>query len=127
MRSSQPIKYGQGLLQVSKSNFAPRVGFAYQVNPKMVARGGYGLFYNSFENQGYGPNIGENYPFVYNFEYKQNGADSAVAPVSSGHRISRMRNGRPRRHRDIPVRLLLHVVYSSQRQRPGSGIAGVAI
>jgi hypothetical protein len=77
-------KYGQGLLQVSKANFAPRVGFAYQVNPKLVMRGGYGLFYNSFENQGYGPNIGENYPFVYNFEYKQLGADSAVAPVSNG-------------------------------------------
>ena len=33
---------------------------------KLVARGGFGLFYNSFENQGYGPNIGENYPFVFN-------------------------------------------------------------
>ena len=32
-------------------------------------RGGFGLFYNSFENQGYGPNIGENYPFVFNFNY----------------------------------------------------------
>ena len=32
--------------------------------PKLVVRGGLGFFYNSFENQGYGPNIGENYPFV---------------------------------------------------------------
>jgi Carboxypeptidase regulatory-like domain/TonB dependent receptor len=62
-------QYGQGLLQTQKYNFAPRVGFAYQVSPKFVARGGFGFFYNSFENQGYGPNIGENYPFVYNFEY----------------------------------------------------------
>lgn len=28
------------------SNFAPRVGFAYQVNDKLVARGGVGLFYD---------------------------------------------------------------------------------
>ena len=62
----QTNRWGQGLLQTQKTNIAPRVGFAYQVNPKLVARGGFGLFFNSFENQGYGPNIGENYPFVFN-------------------------------------------------------------
>jgi Carboxypeptidase regulatory-like domain/TonB dependent receptor len=62
-------KFGQGLTQVQKANFAPRIGLAYQISPKLVVRGGFGLFYNSFENQGYGPNIGENYPFVYNFSY----------------------------------------------------------
>ena len=47
-----------------------------------------GLFWNAFENQGYGPNIGENYPFVYNFEYNPkvpNGSPaglSTVVPVS---------------------------------------------
>ncbi len=54
------------MLQTQKTNIAPRIGFAYQVTPKLVVRGGVGLFYNSFENQGYGPNIGENYPFVFN-------------------------------------------------------------
>ncbi|NWG12853.1 MAG: TonB-dependent receptor [Acidobacteria bacterium] len=29
-----------------KNNFAPRFGFAYQLNPKTVMRGGYGLFYS---------------------------------------------------------------------------------
>jgi len=62
-------QFGRGLMQVQKDNFAPRVGAAYQVTPKLVVRGGFGIFYNSFENQGYGPNIGENYPFVYNFSY----------------------------------------------------------
>jgi len=81
-------KYGQGLLKPQYSNFAPRFGFAYQVSPKLVARGGVGLFFNAFENQGYGPNIGENYPFVYNFEYAPkvpNGSPtglSSVVPVS---------------------------------------------
>jgi len=84
----QTNKYGQGLLKVQKHNFAPRFGFAYQVDPRLVVRGGVGLFYNSFENQGYGPNIGENYPFVYNFDYvpkvptgSPDGL-STVAPVS---------------------------------------------
>jgi len=75
-------KYGQGLVQTQKTNFAPRVGFAYELTPKLVTRGGFGLFYNSFENQGYGPNIGENYPFVFNFNFVPQGTDSAVNPVS---------------------------------------------
>lgn len=80
-------KYGQGLVKTPKNNFAPRAGFAYQINPRLVARGGVGLFYNAFENQGYGPNIGENYPFVFNFGYKPIVSSttpglSAVAPIS---------------------------------------------
>ncbi len=61
--------YGLGLGRSQKTNFAPRIGFAYQATPKLVARGGFGLFYNAFENQGYGPNDGENYPFVFNFNW----------------------------------------------------------
>jgi hypothetical protein len=61
--------YGRGLVLDQENNFAPRIGAAYQISPKLVVRGGYGIFYNSFENQGYGPNIGENYPFVFNFSY----------------------------------------------------------
>ncbi len=80
-------QYGQGLVQTQKSNFAPRVGFAYSVNPKLVFRGGVGLFFNSFENQGYGPNIGENYPFVFNFTYTGQTAGTSpglqgVSPIS---------------------------------------------
>src|SRR3984885_9708229 len=62
-------KYGKGLGNSQKANFAPRLGFAYQVTPKLVARGGFGMFYNGFENRGYSPNLGENYPFPYNFEF----------------------------------------------------------
>lgn len=62
-------KYGQGLLHTQKANFSPRLGLEYQITRKLVGRGGFGMFYNSFENQGYGPNIGENYPFVFNFGY----------------------------------------------------------
>jgi len=62
--------YGKGLGTVQKNNFGPRIGFAYQASPKLVVRGGAGLFYNAFENQGYGPNDGENYPFVFNFSWQ---------------------------------------------------------
>jgi hypothetical protein len=75
-------KYGNALVQTQKYNFAPRAGFAFQATPKLVVRGGIGLFFNSFENQGYGPNIGENYPFVYNFNFKGDGSDTS--PFSAG-------------------------------------------
>jgi hypothetical protein len=64
-------KYGKGLGRSQKTNFAPRFGFAYQVTPKFVARGGFGLFYNGFENRGFSPNLGENYPFQFNFQFHQ--------------------------------------------------------
>jgi hypothetical protein len=43
--SGQP---GLGVSQ--KTNFAPRIGFAYQPMRKFVIRGGYGIFYGGFEN-----------------------------------------------------------------------------
>ncbi len=54
---------------VQATNFAPRVGFAYQATPKLVVRGAYGIFYGGFENRGYSPNIGENYPFQFSFSF----------------------------------------------------------
>jgi Carboxypeptidase regulatory-like domain/TonB dependent receptor len=62
-------KYGKGLGNSQKGNFAPRLGFAYQASPKLVVRGGFGMFYNGFENRGFSPNLGENYPFQFNFNY----------------------------------------------------------
>ncbi len=62
-------KYGKGLGNSQKANFAPRLGFAYQATSKLVARGGFGMFYNGFENRGFSPNLGENYPFQFNFSF----------------------------------------------------------
>jgi len=51
------------------TNFGPRIGIAYRLFPKLVLRSGFGIFYNGFENAGYGPNIGENYPFQFTLSY----------------------------------------------------------
>ena len=78
----QTNKYGKGLGQSQKTNFAPRIGFAYQVTPKLVARGGFGLFYNGFENRGYFPNLGENYPFQFQFNFQSaSNASNSINPV----------------------------------------------
>ncbi len=47
-------------------NFAPRFGFAYQVSPKLVARGGFGVFFGGFEVQN-GNNQGNSFPYEFDF------------------------------------------------------------
>jgi hypothetical protein len=39
-----------GLGHSQMTNFSPRLGFAYQLTSKLVARGGYGIFFGGFEN-----------------------------------------------------------------------------
>ncbi len=73
-------QYGKGLGNSQKNNFAPRIGIAYQVTPKLVVRSGFGIFYNGFENRGFSPNLGENYPFQFNFSF---GSPNDVTPISA--------------------------------------------
>ena len=37
--------HSRGLYETPKQNFMPRFGFAYQATPKLIVRGGYGMFY----------------------------------------------------------------------------------
>lgn len=48
-----------------KTNFAPRLGIAYRLFPRLVVRGGYGISYGAFDSVGYGGTLGTNYPFQY--------------------------------------------------------------
>ncbi len=52
--------YNRALVNMPKLDFAPRVGFAYSVDPKTVIRAGYGVNYAQFNREG-----GENL-LVYN-------------------------------------------------------------
>lgn len=56
------------LVTTSLTNFAPRVGFAYQVATNIVIRAAFGTFYGASSN---GDNLGtaRNYPFYYTFTY----------------------------------------------------------
>lgn len=77
-------QYGTGMGQIQKLNFSPRVGFAYSVTPRLVARGGFGIFYGAFENRGGYPSLGYNYPFQYSFGLSDtsNGGIANVTPVT---------------------------------------------
>ena len=60
---------GKSLFTTPYNNFAPRVGLAYQIAPKLVARAAYGMFYGGFENIGGAPDPGYNYPWAVNLGF----------------------------------------------------------
>jgi hypothetical protein len=61
------VQYDQNpqLTQAQHLNFAPRVGFAYSMDPTTVIRGGYGIFFQGQQQAGAADNIATNYPFVF--------------------------------------------------------------
>jgi hypothetical protein len=56
-----------GLGHSQLTNFSPRFGFAYQMTPKFVVRGGYGFFYGGFENSTIETYV--DFPFQFNLDY----------------------------------------------------------
>jgi len=58
-RGSNPA----GLINSRTANFEPRFGVAYQPNPKLVVRAGYGFFYSP-ENDGREDILTKNFPFA---------------------------------------------------------------
>ncbi len=65
---STPITVSRGhvskyLIPWDKTDIGPRLGFAYNIEPKTVIRGFFGMFYGGEENQGGDPNRGESAPF----------------------------------------------------------------
>ncbi|MGH9770317.1 MAG: TonB-dependent receptor domain-containing protein [Candidatus Acidiferrales bacterium] len=78
-----------GLGHSQIKNFAPRVGFAYQLTPKLVARGGYGIFYGGFENSVIETYV--DFPFQYTLNYS---AQTAAQPITFANgAIGTLENG----------------------------------
>ena len=77
----------EALIDSQKFNFAPRIGFAFQVTPKLVIRGAYGMFYNGFESLGFLPVLGQSYPF--NFALTAFAPDTSH-PITPDNSIGRL-------------------------------------
>jgi hypothetical protein len=58
----------RSLVDSNFNNIMPRIGFAYQLRPKTVLRGGFGIFF-SHENDGRNVILTQNYPFYSEQEY----------------------------------------------------------
>ena len=53
----------RSFVDLDKNNFSPRVGFAYQVNPKTTVRGSFGIFYGGLGYQATGNSGSTNLPY----------------------------------------------------------------
>ena len=71
------------LVNVQKTNFAPRFGVAYALKSKTVVRAGFGLFFGGLENRGGGTNLGNNYPFQFTSSFPAPSC-TAASCVSNG-------------------------------------------
>ena len=58
--------YNRSLVEPNHHNFAPRLGVAYQLDPKSVVRAGYGIFYTPFERIGSEDQLALNPPSFIN-------------------------------------------------------------
>ena len=75
----------RGLFNTDYNNFAPRIGFAYQLTPKLVMRGGYGLFYPpSYRGGGPAPGFSSVTPYVASTNNNVTSANTLSTAFSGG-------------------------------------------
>ena len=75
--------YGRALIHPALNNFAPRFGFAYQMLPRLVWRGGYGVFYQHVNRIGSEALLQLNPPQFVDTQLST-GANSAVFQLKDG-------------------------------------------
>jgi hypothetical protein len=77
--------YGQSFVHPDKLNFAPRFGFVYQVAPKFLFRGGYGIFYQHLDRYGSEGVPSLNAPYLVQTSLNQsNGSTTPVFQLQNG-------------------------------------------
>ncbi len=70
----------RAIVDADHNNFAPRVGFAYQMTPKFVIRGGYGIFYGGRDQNQEITQIAGNNPNIPAIFSPNITADGTVSP-----------------------------------------------
>ncbi|HXM35140.1 MAG TPA: hypothetical protein VN920_08135, partial [Pyrinomonadaceae bacterium] len=62
----------RALVKPRRTNFAPRIGFAYSPSANWVVRGGHGIYYNLLDRMGSEDQLSLNPPFLVNFNFTSN-------------------------------------------------------
>jgi hypothetical protein len=75
--------YDRALIHPDLNDFAPRLGFAYQMTNRIVLRGGYGVFYQHSNRIGSESLLQLNPPFLLDLQLNQSGA-KAVFQLKNG-------------------------------------------
>ena len=79
--------YNRALIHPDLNDFAPRLGFAYQMTNRIVLRGGYGVFYQHYNRIGSESLIQLNPPFLLDVQLNQSGANT-VFQLKNGFPLS---------------------------------------
>jgi Carboxypeptidase regulatory-like domain/TonB dependent receptor len=79
--------FDRALIHPDLNDFAPRVGFAYQMTDHVVLRGGYGVFYQHSNRIGSESLLQLNPPFLLDVQLNQSGA-STVFQLKNGFPLS---------------------------------------
>ncbi len=79
--------FDRALIHPDLNDFAPRLGFAYQLTNRIVWRGGYGVFYQHYNRIGSESLIQLNPPFLLDVQLNQSGA-STVFQLKNGFPLS---------------------------------------
>jgi hypothetical protein len=101
--SQSGLGVGRGLIQQSWDKVAPRLGFAWSLNPKTVLRGGWGLYYPTSAAQGVRDPLATN---TFNQPVtKRSVTGNALSgwPTSDSDITSPLSGGRPRGFGNIPI------------------------
>jgi Carboxypeptidase regulatory-like domain/TonB dependent receptor len=68
--------FDRALIHPDRNDFAPRVGFAYQMTNRLVVRGGYGVFYQHSNRIGSESLLQLNPPFLLDLQLNQGGSNT---------------------------------------------------
>jgi hypothetical protein len=79
--------FDRALIHPALNNFAPRLGFAYQMTNRIVLRGGYGVFYQHYNRIGSESLIQLNPPFLLDVQLNQSGPNT-VFQLKNGFPLS---------------------------------------
>lgn len=77
--SSSGSVFDRTLINPDRNDFAPRVGVAWTINPSVVMRGGYGVFYQQTDRYGSESQLGLNLPQLVDADINANSAADAPA------------------------------------------------
>ncbi|WP_074655083.1 TonB-dependent receptor [Terriglobus roseus] len=78
VQASNGSTYNKALVNTKHNNVGPRLGFAYQMTPKTVMRGGYGIGYTQWNRAGGENNLTYNGPNVVNAAITQSSNPTAA-------------------------------------------------
>jgi len=71
IQASSGSLYKRALVNAPKTNFAPRIGLSWQLDPKTVLRSAYGISYDQFNREGGENLLAYNGPFIINSTVNQ--------------------------------------------------------